>query len=102
MSLTAVSGFPAQPVKRSQSQSRSMSCCWLRVRGLCSGQTILPTLRGIVSSQDASAGIAAWPDDPAETLHALETLLAESEQELGDLRQTLRDVLGRIGRVGYQ
>jgi hypothetical protein len=39
-------------------------------------------------------------DDSAETVRALEVLLAESEQELGDLRQTLRDVLRRIGRVG--
>jgi hypothetical protein len=41
-------------------------------------------------------------DDPVETVQALETLLAETEQELGDLRQTLRDVLGRTGRVVCQ
>jgi hypothetical protein len=39
-------------------------------------------------------------DDPTETIRALEALLAETEQELGYLRQTLQDVLGRTERVG--
>ncbi|MGH8899858.1 MAG: hypothetical protein ACRDZ4_23195 [Egibacteraceae bacterium] len=34
-------------------------------------------------------------DDPAETVRALEVLLAETEQELGYLRDTLKNVTGR-------
>lgn len=41
-------------------------------------------------------------DDPVETVRALEVLLAETEQEAGYLRQTLKSVLGRAERAGCQ